>query len=84
MSEEEVTLGIIGYPNAGKFTILNSLKFLEKKNVKLIDLPCVCLDDVKSKSENLVRNIVDCENVENPMVVCEEIFNKVSKNNLLI
>ncbi|KAF8642087.1 hypothetical protein AX16_009703 [Volvariella volvacea WC 439] len=100
-----VTIGVVGYPNVGKSSLINSLKRSKvcavaanpghtkelqsvqlERGMRILDSPGVVFDDdyvnlsgksIK-KGSVLLRNVVKVEDVEDPIAVVEEVFDRTT------
>jgi nuclear GTP-binding protein len=91
---QPITVGIIGYPNVGKSSLINSLKKMEKvsvgalpgftkvaeeitleKDIKLIDSPGVIFSKKRDGVDCLLRNLVEIEQIANPVQILQDIYN---------
>ncbi|KAI6127022.1 hypothetical protein F5141DRAFT_1085106 [Pisolithus sp. B1] len=100
---QSVTVGVVGFPNVGKSSLINSLKRSKvcavaaqaghtkeiqtvqlERGIKIIDSPGVIFDEddheggssQRQKGSVLLRNVVKVEDIEDPIAVVEEIFER--------
>ena len=91
-----VTIGVVGYPNVGKSSIINSLKRSKvvgvsstpgftrnlqevelESLVKIIDCPGIVFEAGDNGPENVLRNIVKIESLEDTYTPVQGILQKV-------
>ena len=98
-----ITVGVIGLPNVGKSSLINSLKRTRvanvgnapgvtkvvqeitlDKNIKLLDCPGIVFTNAgQSAAAAALRNCVKIERLEDPVLPCQEILNRVPEKQLM-
>ncbi|KAF8915993.1 hypothetical protein CPB85DRAFT_1374751 [Mucidula mucida] len=83
-----VTVGVVGYPNVGKSSLINSLK-RSKRGMRIVDSPGVVFDEddfhekgESSKGSILLRNVVKVEDVDDPVAVVQEILTRTPRETI--
>ncbi|KAI8050884.1 P-loop containing nucleoside triphosphate hydrolase protein [Syncephalis plumigaleata] len=92
-----ITVGVIGFPNVGKSSVINSLRRARvctvgatpdhlDKNIKLIDCPGIVFsrNPAKDSIETLLRNCVKLELLDDPISPVETVISRCDRQQLMM
>lgn len=91
--ETPIVVGVVGYPNVGKRSIINSLRKAKArgvgvicKNIKVIDSPGIVMatGDGNNEASVVLRNCVKVEALTDSKPAVEEIINRCNNEQLMM